>query len=117
MPREILPNALTLNILTNNTASVLGPAVGGLVLGAFGAQACFWLDAATFGLVVLALLLMRTRQVVEALPRRGLAAAIDGLRFVREHGILWQLMVVDFLATLLVSTTGLLPQPVAKGSR
>jgi hypothetical protein len=28
---------------------------------------------------------------------------------VREHGILWQLMVVDFLATLLVSTTGLLP--------
>lgn len=109
VPREILPNALTLNILTNNIASVLGPALGGLVLGAFGAQACFWLDAGTFGLVVVALLLMRTRQVVEVLPRRGLAAAVDGLHFVREHSILWQLMVVDFLATLLVSTTGLLP--------
>lgn len=109
VPRDRLANALTLNILTNNTASVLGPAVGGFVLGAFGAQACFWLDAGTFCIVVVALLMMRTRPVVEARPRRGLAAAIDGLRFVRERAILWQLMVVDFLATLLVSTVGLLP--------
>ena len=109
VPRERLANALTLVILFRNSASVIGPAVGGLMLAGLGASACFWLAAMSFFVVVGALLAMRPRPVEADDRRRGLAATLEGLRFVRQRGILWQLMVVDFLATLLVSTLGLLP--------
>ena len=109
VPRERLPNALTLNILAWDVASVLGPAVGGFALGYLGAAVCFWIDAASFFAVVAALLLMRTRQAERVVTLRGWDALVDGLRFVRARGVIWQLMLVDFFATLSVSLIGLLP--------
>ena len=63
----------------------------------------------SFMAVVAALIAMRERPPVPVVPRRGLAALVDGLHFLRERQILWQLMIIDFLATLLASTLGLLP--------
>ncbi len=109
VPRERLANALTVNVLAFDTAAVLGPAVGGVVLGSLGTSAAFWIDAVSFMAVVAALIAMRERPPVPVVPRRGLAALVDGLHFLRERQILWQLMIIDFLATLLASTLGLLP--------
>jgi hypothetical protein len=52
---------------------------------------------------------MRTRSAAPQAEDHPLQALLAGLKFVRERGILWQLMVIDFLATLLISPTGLLP--------
>ncbi|HET7034806.1 MAG TPA: MFS transporter [Thermomicrobiaceae bacterium] len=109
VPREVLSNALTINVIGSDVAAVLGPTVGGLVLGYVGTSAAFWLDAASFLVVVGALLAMRSRPVTPRLRRGGVAALLDGLHFVRRRGMLWQLMVIDFLATLFVSQSGLLP--------
>ncbi|MGA7671875.1 MAG: MFS transporter [Nitrolancea sp.] len=107
--RERLANALTLNVLAFNVAAVVGPAVGGLVIGGLGVAAAYWIDAASFFVVIGALIAMRSRITPEPLPRRGLAALVDGLTFVRERPVLWQLMVIDFLAVLFASRFGLLP--------
>lgn len=107
--RERLANALTLNVLAFNVAAVVGPAVGGLVIGGLGVAAAYWIDAASFFVVVAALIAMRSRVAPPPLPRRGLAALVDGLTFVRERPALWQLMVIDFLAVLFASRFGLLP--------
>ncbi len=109
VPRDRLANALTINVLAQDTAAVFGPAVGGLVLAALGTSAAFFIDAASFMAVVAALVAMRQRLPVPVVPRRGLGALVDGLQFLKERSILWQLMVIDFLATLLASTLGLLP--------
>jgi MFS family permease len=109
VPRNYLANALTVNVLAYNTAAVAGPAIGGIVLGAFGASASFWIDSTSFIAVVVALLAMRERPAIPAPARRGLPALVDGLQFLKERSILWQLMVVDFLAMLFVSSLGLLP--------
>jgi MFS family permease len=109
VPRDRLANALTVNVLAYNTASVVGPAIGGIVLAALGASASFWIDASSFIAVVTALLMMRERPAVPAPPRRGIPALLDGLSFLKDHSILWQLMLVDFLAMLFASTLGLLP--------
>lgn len=109
VPRDILPNALTLNILSSDTASVVGPACGGLIIGWLGVAAAYWFDAFSFIAVVAALLAMSTRANVIVTGRRGMAALIDGLRFVRDRPVLWQLMLVDFFAVLLASSDGLLP--------
>lgn len=107
--RERLTNALTLNVLSSNFAAVLGPALGGVIIGVLGVAAAYWLDAASFFVVVGALFAMRSRQVPDPLPRRGFGALIDGLTFVRERPVLWQLMLIDFLAVLFASRFGLLP--------
>lgn len=109
VPRERLPNALTLNVLAWQTAAVLGPAAGGLIIRAFGVAAAYWIDAASFVAVLGALVAIRTQIPVRAGPRRGWAAVVEGLAFVRDRAILWQLMVLDFLAVLFVSSMGLLP--------
>ncbi|MBX6755183.1 MAG: MFS transporter [Thermorudis peleae] len=109
VPRERLTNALTLNVLASDSASILGPALGGVLISTFGTAACFWLNALTYLLVVVALTLMHPPKQVVARDRRSLAALVEGLRFVRQRPILWQLMLLDFLATALVSSVGLLP--------
>lgn len=109
VPRERLANALTLNVLSMNTAAVLGPAVGGLVIAHLGAGAAFWIDAASCFVVVGALIAMRTRHVPVSGATRNLAAVIEGLRFVWDRPLLWQLMLIDFLAVLFASRVGLLP--------
>ncbi len=109
VPREHLANALTLNVLSTDTVAVVGPAIGGIAIGTLGVSAAFWIDAASFFAVVAALLVMRTRAAAPKAEGHPMRALLDGLAFVRERGILWQLMVIDFLATLLISPTGLLP--------
>lgn len=54
-----LPNALSLTTATASLAQLLGPALSGLVLSAFGASVCFLINAASFGGVILSLLLMK----------------------------------------------------------
>jgi len=56
---EDLPNALSLSTATASLAQLLGPALSGIVLSAYGAGVCFLLNAASFGGVILSLLLMK----------------------------------------------------------
>lgn len=111
VPRERLPNALALNVLSWQTAAVLGPAVGGMIIRWFGVGMAFWIDAASFFAVVGALIAMRTRVAPTPSVGRGWGwtAVAEGLQFVRGRSILWQLMLIDFLATVFVSSMGLLP--------
>ena len=54
-----LPNAIALNSTLFNATRVMGPAVGGVVIAAVGMANCFFLNAASFLAVLLALILMR----------------------------------------------------------
>ncbi len=57
--RRDLANAVALNSTIFNTARVVGPAVGGIILARFGAAWCFGLNGVSFLAVILALLSMR----------------------------------------------------------
>jgi MFS family permease len=57
---EFLPNAITLNSVTMNAARIVGPALAGVVIVLVGTAGCFFLDAASFGAVVVALCRMDT---------------------------------------------------------
>lgn len=54
-----LPNALALTTAMASLAQLLGPALSGIVLSAFGAGVCFLINAASFGGVIVSLLLMK----------------------------------------------------------
>src|SRR5512135_845598 len=57
--RRDLPNAIALNSTLFNFTRVLGPAVGGAIIAAVGMANCFFLNAASFLAVILALMLMK----------------------------------------------------------
>jgi MFS family permease len=58
-----LPNAIALNSTLFNATRVAGPAVGGVVIAAVSLANCFFLNAASFLAVLLALFLMRLPRV------------------------------------------------------
>jgi MFS family permease len=59
VPRELVAEAVALNSVAFNLARTVGPAIGGLVLARFGATTSFVLNAASFGVVMIALTMYR----------------------------------------------------------
>ena len=62
VPREHLPNAITLNTIMVQVASVAGPALGGVVIATGGVAWVYAFNAASFLVVIGALLMMRMPQ-------------------------------------------------------
>lgn len=111
VPRAHLPNAISLNAIMFQTASVLGPSLGGIVIAGLGVGYVYAFNALSFLVVIASLVLMR------ALPPRApgeaseisLRAAADGLRFVFSAPLIRSTLLLDFFATLFSSATALLP--------
>jgi MFS family permease len=59
VPRDHLPNAISLNAIMLQVASVSGPALGGIVIATLGVSWVYLLNALTFVFVIAALLMMR----------------------------------------------------------
>ena len=70
VPREMVAEAIALNAVAFNLARAVGPAIGGLVLARFGATTSFLLNAASFGVVMIALVMVRV-----AVPPRSASPA------------------------------------------
>ena len=111
VPREHLPNALSLNQIMFQSASVLGPSLGGVLIATLGVGWAYLFNAISFLFVLAALLMMRDVPVIDATERAqaSLGAAREGLRFVFSSPIIRATMLLDFAATFFASATALLP--------
>ena len=122
VPREVLPNAISLNTIAIQTASVAGPALGGLVIAMKGVGWVYAINAASFAFVLGALLMMKGTGGAHLEPQAGarilqgeqrsnftVKAALEGLRFVFRAPLIRSTMLLDFFATFFSSATALLP--------
>jgi MFS family permease len=117
VPREHLPNAISLNTIMTQIASFAGPSLAGAVIALLGVGWAYLFNAASFLVVIAALLLMREVQSTGAQDAGGSAqptkisweAAVDGLRFVFSAEMIRSTMLLDFFATFFSSATALLP--------
>ena len=75
--RDDLPNAVSLNTVVMNASRVVGPAIGGVVITIFGLGMCFFVNAASYGAVILGLSMMRT---VDLHPTEQVARAKGQIR-------------------------------------
>jgi MFS family permease len=91
--RERLARAIRLTQAVATIASVLSPAVAGLLYGHYGARVPLLLDAATFLFVALAALLVRTRHGVAGTPEARREGG-GGLRILRADPLLRPLLVL-----------------------
>ena len=97
---------------------LIGPALGGALVGSLGVGSAFAIDAASF--VVSAATVLAVRPVPvrhDELPASNVSAVADGLRFVRSHVWLWGTLLSAAVAYLafLGPTETLLPYVVKNG--
>jgi len=78
-----LHNAIALNSASFNLARLGGPALAGVMVAVLGSGWVFILNAASFGVTILALLLMRARELFPQIRRGGAVKLVAGLRYVR----------------------------------
>jgi predicted MFS family arabinose efflux permease len=81
--RDELPNAVGLNSVVMNSSRVVGPAIGGIVIQAVGLGPCFFVNAASFVAVLVALWMMNgdALQRVATVPRAK-GQLREGFRYV-----------------------------------
>jgi MFS family permease len=120
VPREHLPNAISLNAIAVQAASVLGPSIGGLVIASKGVGPAYLVHAVLSCCTIVALLLVRDlpREARDAAaegpdqsdrPSFSWHAALEGLRFVFRSPLIRSTMLLDCAATFFSSATALLP--------
>lgn len=109
VPRSDLAGAMTMQMLAMQVATVIGPAVGGLLIAQFSVPVVLVIDAFSFLAVISGVLLMKARPVVAVATGSTIAAAIEGLRFLKQTPTLLGVMSLDFVATFFGSATVLMP--------
>lgn len=108
VPRLLLPRAIAWNSLAFQTASIVGPAVGGLLLArsttlAYATSLCLYATAA----LLVFLIRRNTQPVVQ--PGSRWALVKEGLAYVWNQKIVLGAISLDLFAVLLGGATALLP--------
>ena len=96
--RGELASAVALNSIAFNLARIVGPALGGIVIAAFGVPACFWLNAVSYLGVIAALLTIRRRPLMPGPPQTALQLIGEALRYVANTPALAGLFLLLFVA-------------------
>lgn len=87
---ENLTNAVSLNSVLVNVARVIGPGLAGTLIVTIGLAPCFFINAASYGAVLIALFLMDPDRLHrEALVARRRGQLREGLRYVRATPEVW----------------------------
>ena len=109
VPRERLAPAIAINQAGFQTAAVVGPAIGGLLIASIGLPAAYAVDAVTFGASLAALFAIAPIPPFHGAARPGLAAVLEGLRFARRMPVILATFVVDLDAMIFGMPEALFP--------
>jgi MFS family permease len=110
VPVKLYPRAVAVSATTFQVAIVTGPALGGLLYGAFGAEVAYGLAAALQLLAAAVLFSVRPplepRRIAEG---RMIDRLLGGLRYVKERPIILGAISLDLFAVLLGGAVALMP--------
>lgn len=110
VPAGDLTNAISLNSIARQVATIIGPVMAGVLLAQTNVGWVYAVNAVSFVAIVAALTLIHYRAGPAARDTGlGFAAILEGWRFVRGARIIWGSMLLDFFATLFSSARTMLP--------
>jgi MFS family permease len=108
LPRDLLAAGIALNRVGFQSAMLVGPALGGVVINAWGTGACYLIDCLSF-LAALYGVLGLPRMRTETIAKSGLRAVWDGLTFVAATPVIRGALITDLAATVLSMPISLFP--------
>jgi MFS family permease len=109
VPPERLPSAIALNQLNFQLASIVGPAIGGILIATIGLAGAYTVDLVSFIASFVALLAIQPLPPLGAVTRPGLDAIREGLQFARRRRAILGSFVIDLNAMIFGMPTSLFP--------
>jgi len=111
VPERDLPNAFSMTSIAFQTGSILGPTLSGFAIAYAGQAAVYYINAASFLAVILALVLIGQVSQTFEKERKGvsLISIRDGIRYILGRPIIFSTMILDFIATFFASANTLMP--------
>jgi len=107
---EHIASAIALEQTLFQVSDIVGPAVGGLILGTLGISWAYGIDALTFAVALLTVLAMRPLPPdPEHAEARHLAAFREGFRYLRGRRVLRSTFYVDLIAMVFGMPRALFP--------
>ncbi|MFZ0453374.1 MAG: MFS transporter [Ignavibacteriaceae bacterium] len=97
-----LSNAVTLFSTAFNLSRIIGPAIAGAIIAAFGLAPCFFINAFSYLAVILSLFKMRNEELHPVDPvKRAKGQLREGLKYVKDMPLLRNLLImVTIVGTL-----------------
>ena len=109
VPLAAFPRAVTLASTATALAFATGPALGGLLIAAFGVEAAYAAYAALVAGNLLGLAFVRPQRTLTERRAPSWHAVREGLAFVRRSPVVLGCMALDMFAVILGGATALLP--------
>jgi MFS family permease len=110
VPREDLPNAFSMSSIAMNTAAIVGPALGGIIIATLGQGYTYLINAISYSAVLIALLMIGpVPQDLKKASGISVKAMADGMRFILSRPIIFSTMIMDFFATFFASANTMMP--------
>lgn len=110
VPREQMPDAISLNSVMMQLTSIIGPTAGGFAIAWLGVANTYWFDVISYLVVIASLFFISVPPIpAEKRAQAGFSALFDGMRFLREHPVILAVLTLDFCATFFGSPRALLP--------
>ncbi|HZS78080.1 MAG TPA: MFS transporter [Ktedonobacteraceae bacterium] len=107
--RELFPAAAALNALLRQTGAVVGPALAGLIISYFNLSLAYWLDTATYGAALLAVLLLPPQLPEGGGTKAGFASLLEGLHYLRGQPVVQGILLIDIVAMVFGMPRALFP--------
>jgi len=111
VPARDLPNAFSMTSIAFQAGAVIGPALSGFVIVLAGQQGVYYINAASFLAVILALALIGEVPQKRSAQANGVSreAIREGVRFIVARPMILSSMLLDFVATFFASANTLMP--------
>ncbi len=107
--KEELPAASALDGFYGTLGSIAGPALAGVIIAAAGVSTAYAIDAATYGVSLVALWLMRAMPPTPDAPPVSLRSIAEGIRYARSRQELLGTYGVDIIAMFFGMPMALFP--------
>ncbi|WP_371615746.1 MFS transporter [Streptomyces sp. NBC_00454] len=109
LPNEQLPAANALNSVTMTFGMTAGPMLGGVIVGWWGYQAAYLIDAVTFSAALYAMWRLPSMKPEREEGEKGRASVLDGLRFLGTRPNIRMTFFSDLAAMVLAQPKALFP--------
>ncbi|KIX79519.1 MFS transporter [Streptomyces sp. MBRL 601] len=109
LPAEQLPAANALNSMTTTFGTMTGPMLGGALVGLWGYQAAYLIDAVAFTAALYAMWRLPAMRPEREEGSRGRASVLDGLRFLATRPNIRMTFFTDLCAMVLAHPRALFP--------